>query len=738
MKKEKNKFSLHTEKIYKPSEVLEVLHLAIKESYIIGNNKGIYYYNIPCSFDIETSSFYIDENDHTIDYSTKKERLQIDSKYNPDKRAVMYIWQLGLNGYVIVGRTWKEFTDTINTITTTLGLNEKKRLMIFVHNLSYEFQFICKRFNWFKVFAIDLRTPIYAITDSFIEFRCSYLLSGYSLANLPKQLNKYHVEKMTGDLDYSIIRTPLTPLTDKEMKYCVNDVLVVMAWIQEQIETEKSLLNLPITKTGYVRKYCKKNCLYLKNSHKRNMKYYKRISHLTISNLKEFNLLQRAFSGGFTHANAYYTGDVLHNVSSYDFTSSYPYVMLSEQFPMSRGVEVKITSKEQFEKLCNEYCCIFDIAFTNIMTSETNDNPLSVSKCWKTQDVVENNGRVVSAKYLITTITNVDFSYIKQFYSWETIQVTNFYIYKKEYLPTELVDCILTLYEKKTTLKGVEGMEVEYLKSKEMLNSIYGMSVTNPLRDEYLYEDIWETIESDDIEKQSMLEQHNKSRNRFLFYPWGVFVTSYARRNLFTGIKAIGDDYIYSDTDSIKLLNGDKHKAYFSAYNQIVVDKLQKAMEYHGFSIDRCKPKTIKGVEKLIGVWDFEGVYNSFKTLGAKRYMVEEKDALKVGSNSYNVSLTVSGINKRVAIPYLVKECSGDISKVFDMFKEGLIIPPQETGKNLHSYGDFEITGLLYDYNGVPYEYNEKSFIHLEPTGYELSLAKMYVDYLRNIKTIVL
>lgn len=733
MKKEKNTFSLHTDKIYKPCEVLAVLDKAIKESYLKGNNKGIYYYNVPCSFDIETSSFYIDESGYVIDYNTKKNRLQTDVNYNPEKRAIMYVWQLGLNGYVIVGRTWKEFTDTMNTITATLELNEKKRLMIFVHNLSYEFQFICKRFNWYKVFSIDLRTPIYAITDTFIEFRCSYLLSGYSLANLPKQLNTYHVEKMTGDLDYSVIRTPLTPLNDKEMRYCVNDVLVVMAWIQEQIEHEKSLLNLPITKTGYVRKYCKKNCLYLPDTHKANMKYAKRIRHLTIDTLKEFNLLQRAFQGGFTHANAYYTNEVIHNVSSYDFTSSYPYVMLSEKFPMSKGVEVQITSKAQFEKLCNEYCCVFDVAFTNLMTSETNDNPISISKCWKSENVVENNGRVVSAKYIVTTMTNVDFSYIKQFYRWESMKVTNFYVYKKDYLPTELVNCILTLYEKKTTLKGVEGMEVEYLKSKEMLNSIYGMSVTNPLRDEYLYDEVWETVYSDDVEKQSMLEQHNQSRNRFLFYPWGVFVTAYARRNLFTGIKAVGDDYIYSDTDSIKLKNGENHKAYFEAYNRIVVEKLERAMDYHGFSLERCKPKTIKGVEKLIGVWDFEGVYDTFKTLGAKRYMVEENNALKVGDKSYNVSLTVSGINKKVVIPYLVDICSGDINKVFEMFSEGLQVPPEYTGKNLHSYGDYEITGTL---DG--YEYDEKSFIHLEPTGYVLSLATMYVNYLRQIKTIVL
>ncbi|WP_442514418.1 hypothetical protein, partial [Pseudomonas promysalinigenes] len=46
--------------------------------------------------------------------------------------------------------------------------------------------------------------------------------------------------------------------------------------------------------------------------------------------------LKRAFMGGFTHANANYSNKVLTDVSSVDFTSSYPSVMISEQFPMSR------------------------------------------------------------------------------------------------------------------------------------------------------------------------------------------------------------------------------------------------------------------------------------------------------------------------------------------------------------------------------------------------------------------
>ena len=32
------------------------------------------------------------------------------------------------------------------------------------------------------------------------------------------------------------------------------------------------------------------------------------------------------------------------------------------------------------------------------------------------------------------------------------------------------------------------------------------------------------------------IDNYNKSYNRFLYYPWGVFVTAYARHNLWSGI----------------------------------------------------------------------------------------------------------------------------------------------------------------------------------------------------------
>lgn len=730
----KVKFMQHSE-IYTPDDIGKVLAMAVNEKNISGDSKGTKLYNIPVSFDIETTSFYRDKDGAVYDYN-QIEKLQSDSgkKVKLEKCAIMYVWQFGINGYIIVGRTWEQFVTMMETISETLQLNEKLKLVVFVHNLSYEFQFIRKWFDWERVFSIDLRKPIYAITKSFIEFRCSYLLSGYGLAKLGEQLQKYRCSKMIGDLDYQLLRHQQTPLTDAELKYCTNDVMVVMCYIQERIEENKSISNLPITKTGFVRKYCRKHCLRTTGDDGKtiqNWEYKNLMEELTITGMDEFNMLQRAFAGGFTHANANYADAVVENVDSYDFTSSYPYVMVAEKYPMSRGVKVDVKSMSQFEFLTSKYCCIFDIEFTNIFASQTHENPISASKCFVKENACENNGRIVAASKIALTITDVDYNIIKNFYTWESLRVGYMYCYRKEYLPTDFVKSILHLYESKTKLKGVEGKEVEYLNSKEMLNSCYGMSVTNPLRDEFTYNGEWDINALTDEQKTDLLNKYNTSKNRFLFYAWGIFVTAYARRNLFTGIYEAGDDYIYSDTDSIKLKNGDKHKEYFNQYNNLVQNKLRMACKYHKIPFSLCEPETIKGITKTLGVWDYEGRYEKFKTLGAKRYMVKELNALKSNGKSYEYSMTVSGVNKKYAIPYLCEKYGDGI---FDVFTNYLDLPPSATGKNIHTYIDYEIEGKITDYLGNDASYLEKSGVHLEPTGYSLSLSVLYINYLRGIK----
>lgn len=691
--------SLELNKIFNPSDIEYVVNVSM-DNERLRSKKKILYFDTPCAFDIETTSFI---------------------SYNGEKTAIMYEWTLGINGLVIIGRTWEEFLETINKIVTLLDISLNKRLVIYVHNLSYEFQFICKRFEWEKVFAIDNRKPVYAITNDGIEFRCSYLLSGYALAKLAQNLTTIKIEKLVGDLDYSLLRHSETPLTDKEKGYCVNDVKIVMAYIYERIQLDGGITRIPMTKTGYVRQYCRRECFRNNNrKYRKNREYYDLMHELTIEP-NEYKQLKRAFQGGFTHANPFYSGKEVKEVGSDDFTSSYPCTMVAEMFPMSKAELVEINSEEDLDYNLKYYCCLFDAEFINIDSKVLYDNYISISRCWDVEKPIVNNGRLVSAKKIRITLTEQDYNIIKIFYKCDNFRVANFRRYKKSYLPTALVKSILKLYSDKTTLKGVEGKEVEYLQSKEQLNSCYGMMVTDIVRDCYIYITEWGL---DNPDFNTAIEKYNNSSNRFLFYPWGVWVTAYARRNLFTGIIEFGNDYIYSDTDSIKTINREKHIDYINKYNEMIRNRLYRAMDFHGLSHDLIEPQTVKGEKKCLGVWDFEGYYERFKTLGAKRYMVQ-KDG--------KVNITVSGLNKKIAVPYLQQKF-GD--KIFEEFKHGLYVPPEYTGKNTHTYIDNERDGILTDYLGNKCAYHELSSVHMEQADYHLSLAQEYVDYLTEIKTI--
>lgn len=668
------------------------------------------YYETPCAFDIETSSWY----------------------EGSEKRAAMYIWQFGINGHVFMGRTWRQFIKLLQDVSEVLDLKNEKRLVCYVHNLSYEFQFFRKWITWEKVFSIKSRTPVYAVSALGVEFRCSYILSGYSLANLANQLRYHDVKKMVGDLDYSLIRNAKTKMTEKEIGYCVNDVLVVMAYIQEKIDSDGSIIKIPLTKTGYVRKYCRNACFYPsaefdKKSFQR-WEYSQFMKRLTIEP-EEYETLKRAFAGGYTHASAFYSGCTVEDVTSYDFTSSYPYVMVSEQFPMSKGEKIRITSKEEFYRNLKLYACMFDVEFEGIEDTFIYDHYISAYKCYSKENYVSDNGRIVRADRITLTVTEQDFFIIKKTYKWKSMTISNFWRYKRAYLPTNLVKAILKLYSDKTTLKGIEGKEAEYLNSKEMVNACYGMMCTDIVRKVIDYVGDWMPEYMPDLTES--LQEYNNSFGRFLFYPWGVWVTAFARRNLWTGILEFADDYLYSDTDSVKAINIADHIAYIENYNKAVSCKLRNACNYHGIDIELTEPKTIKGEKKPLGVWDYDGHYNRFRSLGAKRYLVETDSG---------INITVAGLNKKSSVPYLCDGWSYDIqsreehNSPFDRFTDDLYVPAEYTGKSIHTYIDDPIRGRVTDYQGNTAPYYEKTCVHMEGAEYTLSLTQEYIDFILSIQ----
>ncbi len=654
------------------------------------------------TFDIETSNTYVGEN----------------------KFAFMYIWQVGLlnNGEELYfyGRTWGEFKTFLKHLRLLLALNSKKKCYVWVHNLAFEFQFMRKELGelW-TVFAGDIRKPYKAEID-FIIFRDTLILSGMSLEKVAENLINHKIEKLTGDLDYSLIRHQNTPLTPEEKQYCLHDVKILCYYIEEQKDIYGNLGKIPLTNTGRVRQFVKEKCLYTSKSHRKSnaskYKNYRRlISFLTLTE-RTYKLFNTAFQGGFTHANVSYVNQIIDNVHSIDFTSSYPTVMIAEKFPMSSPEQITINSLEEYKELRQnkDNGFLMVIQLENVVSKISFENYLSESKAIIKKNLAVNNGRIFSADLLVLCLTEIDLDLILQVYDFSKIHFLECYQYYMSYLPTAIIKSILELYDKKTTLKGVEGKEVEYLLSKAMLNSIYGMTVTAIVRDEQIYDNNMWSTERGNAEEE--IKKYNESKNRFLFYPWGVYVTAYARRNLWKGILHFQDDYIYSDTDSIKFINLEKHKNWIEAYNKEITDKIKNALEFS--VIEYATPKTIKGIEKPLGVWDYEGKYIRFKTLGAKRYMYQTDSGIHI---------TVAGLSKAQGAQYIASQ-----KNPFEFFSNEMYIPSNHTSKLTHTYIDYEQTYDIMDYKGNVSNITALSGVHLEPTDFTLSQSEQFSRFIDN------
>ena len=207
---------------------------------------------------------------------------------------------------------------------------------------------------------------------------------------------------------------------------------------------------------------------------------------------------------------------------------------------------------------------------------------------------------------------------------------------------------------------------------------------------------------------------------RFLFYPWGVYTTAYARRNLWTAIFETGSDHVYSDTDSEKFLHPEKHMQYIDDYNRIIKSKLQKACRCHGLDYaDLCEPCNIRGQPKPLGAWTVEDRYKRFKTLGAKRYIFE---------TDKGIYFTVAGLKKQ-AVEWL--KANGD---PFEQFTNELCVPADESGRLIHTYIKEQREGIVKDYIGKEYEYVSESAVHLEKSEYNLSMVEGYVEYIHGLR----
>lgn len=700
--------------------------------------------------------------------------------------------------YIKETKEYEEITLNIYVETTYKEWLSRARgyyIPIFIHNAGYEFSYL--RANHpeqvHDTFAVRPQVPLYFRMD-YIEYRCSYLLSGTSLKELPTVRWK----KQDGDLDYQKLRTPKTPLTDEEIGYCLADVLTLAEYITIMRQRDGDITKMEYTKTGYVRRGLRHACC---GDGKSDEDYYKKqdyiklVAPLCFHSIREYLLLRRAFMGGHTAASTWYSNRCkpVENVTCIDFTSSYPAIICSsKRFPLYL-FEYRPKSDEEtynwFRK--RGYAIVSQATFKNLRSKLNFDSPIPSSKVLKHYTIKEgkkietqmtvNNGKVAEytyyewekgkdeptqyPAYLEIAITEVDYEIFKEFYTWDEVTFEYCYIYCTGYLPKAVIDYTLQRYAEKTTLKGVEGKEILYNLGKELLNSIYGAMVQDPCKVQPILDvesGKWTTKNiyiGDDHEEEvkEKIDRYNKKiREGYIPCPyiWGIYVTAIARYNLFTGLKAAGQlgYWVYADTDSLYIKDIEDFKAktkevlgkdYISYYNDNIIKKLDKMCEHYGFDKEIYQPETKKHIKKPIGVWDYDGDYKLFKTLGAKRYCVLTKD------NDFKI--TVAGQSKQDGAEYLASTYGkgyrkytdekgvthyhvDDATEIFEKFTNQLEIPAGESGKFTHTILTTYRKGTVTDYLGNEYEYESKGGTYLSPTSFSMSIEKIYLDYLFQIQ----
>lgn len=639
---------------------------------------GAYLTNI-CTFDIETTTDTV------------------------NKTAWMYHWQVCIDGHVIYGRTWEEFMEFLERLEQHLSLNESRTLVIYVHNLGFEFQFVKdflkRRYGGYEIFAAQKRKPMKVSCAGF-EFRCSYKLSNMSLEMFLHNEKHVKYDKLSGDLDYSVRRAPNTPLTDLEFSYCIVDVLGLYQAILCRLASEHdNIETIPLTSTGYVRRDCRNAA--------RKQKGYRKIFLANHMDLTVYTLLKEAARGGNTHASRYKAGRILHDVDSYDGQSQYPAMMLLKRFPMTKFVPYgDVETRKELEGLLESYACLFRVTLIGVEIKPEYAFPyIPESKCRKLLNPLMDNGRVLRCDGLTMTLTDIDYKIIKKQYDIKEEYISDIHIAEYGYLPDAITGTVMEYYKRKTELKykisqarknGDKELESDllylYAKSKNRLNGIFGMCYTDPVRDEIILEEdgTWKSKRPDDI--QAALDKYNTSGNSFLVYAWGVWVTAHARQHLDRACDAAGQDALaYCDTDSCKGSGMD-----IKAIEELNQEIVKEATIRGAYADDES------GERYYLGTYENDGHYEEFKTLGAKKYCYVQNGRLHV---------TVSGVSKKTSSKEL---------KSIDRFRLGFIF--RESGGKELIYNESSIKEITVD--GCTFE--TASNIAMLDSTYTIGITRGY------------
>lgn len=680
------------------------------------NKSNDYYINNIMTFDTETTTVfnygekwdrYYYERD-IKNYKNSDDKNLVD--YNElEKHTLVYLWTFSIYSdkwdVTFYGRTNNDFYDFIIELKNILENQERKniKLIIFVHNLGFDFTNSLQNIFMFeKVFARKPHKPMYCDTTENITFRCSYMLTNSSLRNLTKDNVKYK-KKIEFD-DYLKVRTPKSNIDDV-LEYAVLDTLSLAESLQKELDFYKNIYKIPLTSTGKLRREVKE---YNKN----NTRALSRDKTCFVTDVNFLKILLKTFQGGDTHANIQYVNIECNDVDSFDIKSSYPAQMILQKYPCTPFHLEK--TENYLDYINNEnFCSIGLYAFSGVNFNGIIPYLKSSKSEILQGNVRYDNGRIWKCDYCEFYLTDIDYELVLKSYKIEKIECKELYVAQKDFLTDTERFFILENYEKKTKLKGLDDRKEDYMRSKNNINSEFGRNVQKPFEQEIIYDNnlgwIVEELTDDKIEK---ILRDKKGKEHHTMYARGIYITAYARQELYNGIEFYGkENHIYNDTDSCKGFLTSEILNKFKNRNNEIVDKIKTVCTSQKM-IDMCMSKDIKGNTHILGTWDFEtenDTYKRFKTFGSKKYIYEDSSGLNV---------TVSGLSKN------------SVNKLkFDDIKIGTLFDSKISGRSIAVYQEQQPIAIIDGYVST-----QKYSLSIVPTTYNLGLTDEFSEIIYEIQ----
>lgn len=370
-----------------------------------------------------------------------------------------------------------------------------------------------------------------------------------------------------------------------------------------------------------------------------------------------------------------------------------------------------ITNERFRELLKDGKAVLAQVSFHGIRLRDVSEGfpylPIAKARAYYGADkkFLADNGRFLSADYMEITITDIDFKIIESQYVWERMDVFNCYESTYDFLPEPIRRKTIEYFQRKTELKGVEGQEYYYARSKELLNSIYGMMVQDPVKQtiDFTFDDYRGC--KDFVEREDNPEELLRIANRkaFLAYFWGVWVTAWARYRLHLALEIAGQQAVYCDTDSVKYVG----EVDLTQLNNELRELAKESGAYaHGRN----------GNLVYMGVFERDAYYDKFVTLGAKKYAYED---------SKGVHVTTAGVNKAKGSKELAR--AGGV----EAYQEGFIF--HDAGGTESVYNDFPMDGVYIVRTGEGLKILKiRENVYIKDSTYTLGITADYARVVAN------